>query len=389
MRSDDATERVAQMPGWEKSALAWRSVRGLPEGPLFGYYSWGSNDPMLLSQPELKLSFVPGALGGTFVSTDARTLQPPPENWRPGTSFGGTSQSLIGNLIRQGITGVSGHVAEPYLTNAARPDILFPAYLRGFNLIEAFYLSIPSVSWQNVVIGDPLCAPFRQDPLPAEDLDPPVDSVTELPRFLSERRVAIVTKTAGDPEAAKFFVRAERMLARNDREAARKAFEDAVRVSPKFTEANVRVAMLLEQGGDIEGAMARYRAILEIAPNNVVALNNLAYALAVHQKKPKEALPLARRALSLAPNSADIADTLGWTHHLLGDNMSAEALLIRAVGLPGTTVDPLVHLAIVFEGNGKKTEARAALERAMKADANVKSRADVKPLIERLGIRAN
>jgi len=38
-----------------------------------------------------------------------------------------------------------------------RPDILFPAYLKGRNLAESYYLSIPGLSWQNVVLGDPLC----------------------------------------------------------------------------------------------------------------------------------------------------------------------------------------------------------------------------------------
>ena len=37
-----------------------------------------------------------------------------------------------------------------------RPDLLLPAYYSGRNLAESFYLSIPALSWQNVVIGDPL-----------------------------------------------------------------------------------------------------------------------------------------------------------------------------------------------------------------------------------------
>ena len=44
------------------------------------------------------------------------------------------------------------------------PDlpILFPAYLSGMILAAAFYLTMPSLSWQNIVVGDPLCAPFRR-----------------------------------------------------------------------------------------------------------------------------------------------------------------------------------------------------------------------------------
>jgi hypothetical protein len=37
------------------------------------------------------------------------------------------------------------------------PEILLPAYYSGRNLAESFYLAIPFLSWQNIVVGDPLC----------------------------------------------------------------------------------------------------------------------------------------------------------------------------------------------------------------------------------------
>jgi uncharacterized protein (TIGR03790 family) len=87
----------------------------------------------------------------------------PPESWklgdynRPDSFYADSPQSLSGDLIHEGVTGVSGHVFEPYLGMTPRPDYLFPAYLGGRNLAESFWLSIPALSWQNVVIGDPLC----------------------------------------------------------------------------------------------------------------------------------------------------------------------------------------------------------------------------------------
>ena len=92
-----------------------------------------------------------------FVSTDGRTFREPPADWKPapaGATSGG--QSLVADLIREGITGVTAHVAEPYLDAIVRPQILFPAYLSGFNLAESYYLAMPFLSWQNVVVGDPL-----------------------------------------------------------------------------------------------------------------------------------------------------------------------------------------------------------------------------------------
>ena len=164
------------------------------ETGLLGYYSWGSNDPAIRMR-RLSLGFVPGALAAMFVSTDARTFQEPPEEWQigvwedPNTYFAGSPQSLAGDLIREGVTGTAASVAEPYLDGAIRPTILFPAYLSGFNLIESFYLAMPYLSWQTVVVGDPLCAPFTRQDLTAEQIDTGLDPVTELPVFFSGRRL--------------------------------------------------------------------------------------------------------------------------------------------------------------------------------------------------------
>jgi len=129
---------------------------------LVGYASWGSNDPNR-RQRRLKLRFLPGALVTEYVSTNGRTLARPPDTWNlgswkdPASWFAGSPQSLALDYIEAGASGVSAHVYEPYLQFTPRPDLLFPAYVKGRNLAESFYLSIPALSWQNVVIGDPLC----------------------------------------------------------------------------------------------------------------------------------------------------------------------------------------------------------------------------------------
>jgi hypothetical protein len=43
------------------------------------------------------------------------------------------------------------------------PQYLFPAYFSGRNLAESYYLSIPGLSWQNIVVGDPLCKIGKPD----------------------------------------------------------------------------------------------------------------------------------------------------------------------------------------------------------------------------------
>ena len=130
---------------------------------VIGYAAWGSNDKNR-HERFVKFQWLPGAIMTEFVSTNARSFKPPPENWNisewttPQLWYAGSPQTLTADYIHEGATGASGHVFEPFLTMTPRPDILLPAYYKGRNLAESYYLSIPRLSWQNVVIGDPLCS---------------------------------------------------------------------------------------------------------------------------------------------------------------------------------------------------------------------------------------
>lgn len=122
-----------------------------PGFPLAGYASWGSNDSRFDEGAWHRLRFLPGAIAETFVSTSARTFRPVTEG-----------QSVISDLIAQGVTGVKGYVSEPYTTALADPEILFDRYVHGFTLAESFYAASRMVLWKDVVVGDPLCAPYGQ-----------------------------------------------------------------------------------------------------------------------------------------------------------------------------------------------------------------------------------
>jgi uncharacterized protein (TIGR03790 family) len=130
---------------------------------VIGYASFGSNDGNR-KRRHLGFEWLPGAVATEFVSTNARTLKRPPDDWTY-TSwrdhlhfFAGSPQGLSADLLQDGATGASGNVFEPYLAGCARPDYLLPAYYRGRNLAESYYVSLPWLSWQGVVLGDPLCS---------------------------------------------------------------------------------------------------------------------------------------------------------------------------------------------------------------------------------------
>lgn len=131
---------------------------------VIGYASWGSNDPDR-HRRFTGFHWLPGAIVTEFVSTDGRTFARPPDNWSISTWkaedrlrwFAGSPQAMTADYIHEGATGCSGHVDEPFLIKCPRPDYLLPAYFSGRTLAESYYLAIPGLSWQNIVVGDPLC----------------------------------------------------------------------------------------------------------------------------------------------------------------------------------------------------------------------------------------
>lgn len=135
------------------------------QSDVIGYASWGSNDKKRTKR-FLHFQWLPGAIMTEYVSSNGRTFARPPADWELGATwavtdrlkwFANSPQSLSADYIHEGATGASGHVFEPFLAYTPRPDVLLPAYFSGRTLAESYYLSIPGLSWQNIVLGDPLC----------------------------------------------------------------------------------------------------------------------------------------------------------------------------------------------------------------------------------------
>jgi uncharacterized protein (TIGR03790 family) len=152
-RLPQALEKAGEILEQKKFTVSLDTTRVFSSSrePVMGYVTWGSNDASFDKAIYRGIRFKPGAIAETFVSTSARRL-----------TFEDVGQSLIGDLIQNGVTGVKGYVSEPYSIALARPDILFDRYTSGFNLAESFYMASPLLKWKDVVIGDPLCSPYRK-----------------------------------------------------------------------------------------------------------------------------------------------------------------------------------------------------------------------------------
>jgi uncharacterized protein (TIGR03790 family) len=118
---------------------------------LLGYFSWGSNDDHFSQGAYNSLAFAPGAIADTAVSTSARSFF---------VQSGG--QSMIADLIAQGVTGVKGYTDEPLLQGVSSPTIDLDRFTRGYTLAESFYAGSHFVGWTDIVVGDALAQPYAK-----------------------------------------------------------------------------------------------------------------------------------------------------------------------------------------------------------------------------------
>jgi Flp pilus assembly protein TadD len=185
-------------------------------------------------------------------------------------------------------------------------------------------------------------------------------------------------------KAVSLIVRAETRQRRGDRSGAKQALQEATELSPGAATAHLQLAIMHQDDGEIDEAMARLREVLKVEPNNVIALNNLAYTLAEPQKSPADALPLARRAVALAPGEPTIVDTLAWIEHLLGNDREAARLLEPFVRKSTGAADLHLHAAIIFAALGRYEAAEAQLKETLQLNPELTDREDVKALRARL-----
>ncbi|WP_197456732.1 TIGR03790 family protein [Cephaloticoccus primus] len=113
----------------------------------FGWYAADVEGPFT----RRGFRFEPGAIAVHVHSYSAATLRSDSKGW-------------AGPLIARGAVATVGAVYEPYLQLMHYPHVLFDGLARGERLADAAYAALPALSWQNVLIGDPLYRPFKHRP---------------------------------------------------------------------------------------------------------------------------------------------------------------------------------------------------------------------------------
>ena len=149
---------------------------------------------------------------------------------------------------------------------------------------------------------------------------------------------------------------------------------------------DLRVRQILAQAylrqDQADAAIEQYQAVVEAQPENIVALNNLAWLY--HTRKDAQAVDFAQRAYDLAPDKPEIADTLGWLLLEQGDPERGLELLQEAAGKAPHIPAIRYHRAVALAKNQRRDEARKELERLLRDHSSFAEEEDARSLLAQL-----
>ncbi|MGD8501502.1 MAG: tetratricopeptide repeat protein, partial [Phycisphaerales bacterium] len=168
------------------------------------------------------------------------------------------------------------------------------------------------------------------------------------------------------------------LIAAEDNQA-KKAAEDVLRTmledNSDCVEALSGLAILLEITGRSEESAELYQRLLELKPDNLIAINNLAWIMCEVQGKHQQSLELAQRGLQIAPNYVDLIDTRGVVYYRLGEFDKAIQDFRTCIKLYPSTAPAAIatrfHAARAFAELGQEDNAIAHLTQALDLESRI------------------
>jgi tetratricopeptide (TPR) repeat protein len=177
---------------------------------------------------------------------------------------------------------------------------------------------------------------------------------------------------AAEPQRASArYRRAQALLRLGRPRDALADVEALLKDSPREFSLHQMRSQIHERLGDHRQALADLEKARGLRPNDPRLLNNLAWGYVtgpVASRDPTRALPLARKAVELAPNEALYRSTLGVVLYRLGRYREATAVLEKSLTLGKGKFDgfDLFFLAMCHARLGERTRARECFDRAVR-----------------------
>lgn len=164
-----------------------------------------------------------------------------------------------------------------------------------------------------------------------------------------------------------FQLDAELYLGEHKYADAEAAFGRALQVVPDDPALLYGRGLAYAQAGNIDRAIADFRRLLELKPDDIDASNALGYTLADANRDLPEAERLIQVARRARPDDPSIADSWGWLQYRLGHLEQAEQTLRGAWGRQKDP-DIGVHLGEVLATQGNLQAARQVFDAVRRID---------------------
>lgn len=158
---------------------------------------------------------------------------------------------------------------------------------------------------------------------------------------------------------------------------------------PKNTSALLTLGMVSSALKDYVKARQTYEKLLAIRPDTVLALNNLAHLYSERFDQLDKAQPVASKARGLAPQDANVADTLGWILYKRGEYEQAMALFRESAPKLLDSPEVQFHYGMASYMMGQIDVARAALERAVNSPDDFAGKDEARRRLAMLAPRQN
>ena len=171
--------------------------------------------------------------------------------------------------------------------------------------------------------------------------------------------------------------------AAGDRKGAILRFDQWLKEHPEDMGTRMALANSLQLNQQYDEAGEQYSTVLQATPDNPIALNNQAWI--IRNQNPAQALEYARKAAELAPDSAEVLDTLAVVEYINKDYSLARRSIGRALNLSPDNPSMLYHSAMIAAALDEKAAARATLEKLLATASDFPEIDEAKALLAQLG----
>jgi Tfp pilus assembly protein PilF len=161
--------------------------------------------------------------------------------------------------------------------------------------------------------------------------------------------------------------------------------EGWVKDHPQDVAGRNRLALRYMQSDNNPAATRSYEIVLKDNPDNLEALNNLAYLY--QRAHDPRARATAEQAYKLAPDNADVADTYGWVLIQTGDAKTGLPIAQKALAAQPDRATYRYHAAAGLVALGKPDDAKQLLAPLVNSGAQFDETADAQALFKKIGGR--